>query len=132
MREQLSVCVRVVVSGQEDLGEPALIVFGGDAGGGEIAVRDVQLGGVGCFGERGLVELLERRADVLAVVDEVEDERVVLVRMDAVQPRQCLHGANAAQLLVDVHRVQKRLVEAGLVFLGDDENPELVGSKALG
>jgi hypothetical protein len=50
------------------------------------------------------------------------DERVRLARVDPVQPRQGLHRRHPGQLLVDVHRVQQRLVEPGLVLLRDHEH----------
>ncbi len=42
--------------------------------------------------------------------------------MGAVEPAQRLHGLDALELLVDVHRVQQRLVEAGLVLLRNNED----------
>ena len=42
-----------------------------------------------------------------------------------------LHRLNAVEALVDVHRVQQRLVEAGLVLLGDDQHLVLLGREFL-
>ena len=71
-------------------------------------------------------------ADVVAVVAEVEHERAILAVVDAVEPGQGLHGGEPAERLVDVHRVQQRLVEAGLVFLRDDEDLPVVSCELLG
>ena len=43
--------------------------------------------------------------------------------MRSVEPREGLHRVHAAQLLVDVHGVEERLVEAGLELVRDDEEP---------
>ncbi len=74
----------------------------------------------------------ERLLDRLGRVAEVEHERAGLVGVRAVQPRQRLHGGEAGEGLVDVHRVELRLVEAGLVLLGDDEDLPVVGVEPLG
>ena len=57
--------------------------------------------------------------------------------MDAVEAREGLDRRKPDQRLVDVHRVQQRLVEPGLELLGDDEHAvlgrrELLGRSALG
>ena len=49
-----------------------------------------------------------------------------------VQARERLHGLDAGEPLVDVHRVQQRLVEAGLVLLGHEQHLVLVGRELLG
>ena len=46
----------------------------------------------------------------------------VFSRVDAVEPRERLHGREPDERLVHVHRVQQRLVEAGLELLGDDQH----------
>ena len=81
---------------------------------------------------RAFVVGLEGLADLLAVVHEVEDEGVFLERVDAVQPRQRLHGLDARQPLVHVHRVQQRLVEAGLVLLRHEQHLVLLRGELLG
>jgi hypothetical protein len=70
----------------------------------------------------GLVVRLERLLDLLGVVDEVEDEGVFLAGSGAVETRERLHRLDTRQALVDVHRVQQRLIEAGLVLVGDDQD----------
>ena len=57
--------------------------------------------------------------DLLWFVDEIEDEGVILERMGAIQAREGLDGLNAGEPLIDIHGVQQRLIEAGLVLFGD-------------
>ena len=85
--------------------------------------------------DRRAVVRLERLLDRVGVVHEVEHERIVLLRVRAVEPRQRLHGLDAGERLVDVHRVQQRLVVAGLEFVGADQEAirvflDLVGDLA--
>ena len=66
---------------------------------------------------------------------EVEHEAVVLLRVRAVEPREGLHGLDARERLVHVHRVQQRLVVAGLELVGADQEAvrvllDLVGDVA--
>ena len=70
--------------------------------------------------------------DLLALVDEVQDEGVLLAGRRAVEARERLHGLHAGEALVDVHRVQQGLVEAGLVFLGDQQDLVVVACELLG
>ena len=84
---------------------------------------------------RGAVVGLERLLDDVGVVREVEHHDVVLLRVRAVEPRERLHGLDAGQRLVDVHRVQQRLVVAGLELVGADQEAvrvllDLVGDLA--
>ena len=72
---------------------------------------------------------------MLGVVHEVEHEDVVLLRMGAVQPRERLHGLDAAEHLVHIHRMQQWLVVAGLELVGADQEAigiflDLVGDLA--
>ena len=84
----------------------------------------VQLVGVGLAAEdRRAVVVREREFDAVAVVQEVEDERIVLLGVRAIEARERLHGLDAGQRLVDVHGVQQRLVVAGLELVGDDQEP---------
>jgi hypothetical protein len=83
------------------------------------------LGIDGLVGGRGLVVVLEAREDGLAVVDEVEHEGLFLAGVGTVQSGQGLHRLDAGEALVHVHGAEQRLVEAGLVLVGDDEH--LVG-----
>ena len=45
------------------------------------------------------------------------------LRMRPVQPRQRLNRLDARERLVDIHRVQQRLVVAGLELVGADQEP---------
>ena len=78
--------------------------------------------GVSRRGDRAPVELLERIDDGFGVVAEVQDEGVLLQRVDAVEPGERLDGGEPHQDLVHVHRVQQWLVEAGLELLRHDEH----------
>ena len=75
---------------------------------------------------------LEGVEDLLRLVDEIEDEGLFLARVGAVEAREGLHGLDARQPLVDVHRVKKGLVEPRLVFLGHQEHLVFAGVEFLG
>ena len=82
-----------------------------------------------CFG--AFEPRSERFLDVVCVVTEVEHERVVFIWVNAVQPRQGLHRVQPSEGLVDVHRVQQRLIETGLELLRNDQHLILVGVETL-
>ena len=89
----------------------------------ELVLQRLQLRRVGRLCQLGLVVVgLEGAVDVLGVVDEVEHERRVLAGDHPVQARERLHRLHAVEPLVHVHRVQQRLVEAGLVLVGDQQH----------
>ena len=89
----------------------------------ELVLEPVELVRVGAVLKPGLVVVGgEGRLDVLGIVDEVEDERRLLAGRDPVEPRQRLHGLHPVEALVDVHGLQEGLVEAGLVFLGHQQD----------
>lgn len=69
--------------------------------------------------------------DVVGFVHEVQDERIFLAGAGAVEARERLHGLDAIKPLVHVHRVQKRLIEAGLVFLGHKQQLVLFGRELV-
>ena len=73
--------------------------------------------------DRGPVVVRERRLDGVRVVLEVEHEDVVLEWVRPVQARQGLDRLDARKRLVHVHRVQQRLVVAGLELVGHDQEP---------
>ena len=81
---------------------------------------------------RLLVERLEGRLDVLLGIHEVEHVGVLLPVASAVQAGQGLHGLHALELRVHHHRVQERLVEAGLVLVRHDETVEVLVELLLG
>jgi hypothetical protein len=51
--------------------------------------------------------------DVVALIDEIEDEGVALAISLAIEAGERLHGLHAVEPLIDVHRVQERLIESG-------------------
>ena len=78
--------------------------------------------GVGLLREQGgLVVRLEGLLDLVGLVGEVEHHRALLAGVSAVQAGERLDGVDAPQLLVHVHRVEQRLVEAGLELAGDHQ-----------
>src|SRR5665809_129759 len=54
------------------------------------------------------------------------DQGSVLVLVDPVQARQGLDGGEAGEGLVHIHRVEERLIEAGLELLGHDQDSLVV------
>jgi hypothetical protein len=89
-------------------------------------------GSVSSAEQRGAVVVLEGEADRLAVVLEVEHEAIMLLRMRTVQARQGLHRLDARQRLVHIHRVQQRLVVAGLELVGADQEAVRVALDLFG
>ena len=75
------------------------------------------------FEGRRLKEGSEGFLNVLHRVLEIEHEGAVLAGIGPVQTRKGLHRLKTRQLLVDIHCDQFRLIEAGLIFLGDHEDP---------
>src|ERR1017187_2949638 len=68
--------------------------------------------------QRGrIVVALEGFLDFLGLIYEIEDERVFFAGMRAIQAREGLHGLDVRQTLVDVHGLEERLVEAGLILV---------------
>ncbi|HEX2031809.1 MAG TPA: hypothetical protein VHL78_10465, partial [Actinomycetota bacterium] len=92
----------------------------------------VQLVRVGGDGHRGVVVRGEGPLDAFHLVHEVEDERVVLVGVDAVEAGQRLDGVHPVEPLVHEHRVEEGLVEAGLELLRHHQDPVLVRGEPLG
>jgi len=54
------------------------------------------------------------------------DQGSVLVLVDPVQARQGLDGGEAGEGLVHIHRVEERLIEAGLELLRHDQDAVVV------
>ena len=71
---------------------------------------------------RHLVIALERFLDIFGVVCKVENERVLLFWVAAVQSAKRLHGLDISQALIDIHGVQQRFVIPCLELVGDNEN----------
>ena len=91
-------------------------------------VEDVRVGGLA---DDGLVVRPEALLHLLGGVGEVEDEGVVLTGVGVVEAGQRLDGLEALELLIDVHGVQERLVEARLVLLCHHQHLVLVAVKLL-
>ena len=89
---------------------------------------------VGRFGEKGrLVVWLEGDFDRVRLIGKVEHHRALFLgRQHTVQARERLHRVDTPELLVHVHRVEQRLIEAGLELVGDDQEPVLGLRESLG
>ncbi|EXI77156.1 MAG: hypothetical protein AW10_03972 [Candidatus Accumulibacter appositus] len=85
---------------------------------------EVRIGGRREFGRR--VVGPERGEDFLGVIHEIQDVGRVLAGVGAVETGEGLHGLDAGQSLIHVHAAEQRLVEAGLKFVGDEEDLVLV------
>ena len=89
----------------------------------QFVLQRLQLLRVGCLLQAGRVVVgLEGAVDVLRFVDEIENERVLLAGNLPVQAGQGLHGLHAVEPLVHVHGAKQRLVETGLVLVGDQQD----------
>ena len=75
--------------------------------------------------------LAHRGQYFLRLVYKVDHVGGVLAGIRAVEPGQRLYGVDAAELLVHVHRVQQRLVEAGLELVRDEKDPVVVRVERL-
>src|SRR5581483_2463917 len=64
--------------------------------------------------ERSIVIRLKGLLDLIRVVDEVQDKRLGLPGRYAIEPRERLHGIDSPELLIDVHRVEQRLIKSRL------------------
>ncbi len=81
------------------------------------------------FQHGGFVERGEGFLDVLGAVHKIQHKGVFLARRGAIEAREGLHGLDAAERLVHKHGVQLRLVKAGLVFFGHNQDVELFGEQ---
>ena len=82
----------------------------------------MQLVGIGLLRQdRGAVVVGEGGLDCVDVVGEIEHEGIVLVLVRPVETGERLHRLDAGERLVNVHRVQQRLVVAGLKLVGADQ-----------
>ena len=59
-------------------------------------------------------------------IDKIENKRINLAITYTVESGERLYAFYTAEMLVNYHGVEKRLIEAGLVFFCDDENVEVV------
>ena len=131
--ERLMIRGALALPGLEVRGAEAFDFFGEvHAGGIELGLDRVHPGGIDLGAQlRAFIVGGEGGADLVAVIDEVEDEGVFLERVGAVEPRQRLHRLDAGEPLVDVHRMEQRLIEAGLILLGHQQHLILRGREAF-
>ncbi len=72
----------------------------------KLALKLVELPWLGFLADdRLFVIRFESVLNVLSVIDEIQNKRVFLAGASAVETRQCLHGLDAIQPLIDVHGV---------------------------
>ena len=64
--------------------------------------------------------------------NEVQNAGFGFVLDGSVQTRQSLHGTDAGQRFVDIHRVQQRLIETGLELVRNDQQTVRLGFKLAG
>ena len=115
------------------LDEVVDLLRGIDLGAVQVRLQVVQLVGIGLVRQdRCAIVVGEGVADGIRVVEKVEHEHVVLLGMRSVEARQGLHGLDARQRLVDVHRVQQRLVVPGLELVGAHQETVGILPKLLG
>ena len=85
----------------------------------QLGLQVMQLVGIGLLRQnRRPVVVGKRLLDGVGIILKVENEYVVLLRVGAIQARQRLNCFDSGQDLVYIHRVQERLVIAGLEFVG--------------
>ncbi len=88
----------------------------------ELGLKVVEQVRVGGLAQEGPVVVgREGFLNLLGLVGEVQNHRVVLARVNTIEPGQGLDGVDAAELLVHVHGVQQRLVEARLELVRHDQ-----------
>ncbi|OYV99577.1 MAG: hypothetical protein B7X11_05280, partial [Acidobacteria bacterium 37-65-4] len=94
-----------------------------DARGIQFRLDGVHLVRIGFLAHLGaFVVLLESLLDLLTVVHEIQNERIFLERVHAIQARERLHRLDAGKALVHIHGVQQRLIVTCLVLLGDQQH----------
>ena len=86
--------------------------------------------------DRGPVVAGECNLDRVGVIVEVQQEGIVLLWVCSFEVRERVHRLDARQNLVHVHRVQQRLIVAGLELVGADQEAvrlflNLVGDQVL-
>ncbi len=116
----------------EDLAELLHLVLVVDLLGVELRLQLIELLCLRLFPDGGLLVVrLKGIEDLFRLVHEVEDKGILLAGMGPVEPREGLYRLDAGEPLVHVHRVEERLVESRLVFLGNDEDLVLFAPEAL-
>ncbi len=75
---------------------------------------------------RGFVIGQKGVENVLRLVDEIQNIGGFFAGIDAIEARQSLHGGDAIEPFIDIHRAQQRLIEAGLKLVGDQQDLKLI------
>ena len=70
--------------------------------------------------------MLEGLLNLFSLVHEVQDKRLCFAGSDAIEAGKRLHGINATELLIHIHRMQERLVEPCLELVCHDEESVLI------
>ena len=83
-------------------------------------IHQIRIGHVLQF--RRLEICLERAQHFFRVVHKIENVCCVLARMSSVQARQGLYRLYACQPLIHIHAAEQGLVEAGLEFIGNQQD----------
>ncbi len=73
---------------------------------------------------------LEGGQNFFGVVDEVENVGRIFSGIRPIQPGQRLYGLDSGEPFIDINPAEKRLVEAGLEFIGDQQNSILIALNA--
>jgi hypothetical protein len=60
--------------------------------------------------------------DIFFGIVKIEDKSAVLVLVDTVESRERLYRIHSSEILIDIHRLEKRLIESRLELVGADEN----------
>ena len=88
----------------------------------ELGLKVVEQVRVGGLAQEGPVVVgSEGFLNLLSLVGEVQNHRVVLARVNTIEPGQGLDGVDPAQFLVHVHGVQQGLVKPRLEFIRHDQ-----------
>jgi len=111
--------LRVVFEHRRDHPLQRLVVL--DPGRARRVLHRSLFGSVSLLSDRCAVIIGKRLLNRLGVVLEIEHEDIALFWVCPVQARQRLHGLDAAEHPVHIHRVQERFIVAGLEFVGADQ-----------
>src|SRR5207244_2599120 len=84
----------------------------------------IELIWIGLFAQDGRAIVVGEGCDNrLGVVLKIKNENIVLLRMRAIESRQCLYRLDPGKWLVHVHRVEQRLVVTGLELVRSNQKP---------
>lgn len=83
------------------------------------------------FEQRSAVKGLESLFDLFVGVFKVEHQRAFFAGTSTVEARERLYGVDSFEFFVDVHGMQKRLVKARLILVGNNHNVEVGAAERL-